>query len=261
MYPCVVDGLRAGCRLGHLDLFYGPQTLETLRATLDQALSLAPDRLAIFGYAHVPWFKKHQTMIDEAWLPDPVARLDQAQMAAARIVEAGYAAIGIDHFALPGDSLARAAAEGRLRRNFQGYADEACETLIGLGPSAVSRYRQGYAQNTTATPTYVRAVKDGQLPVARGIAFDEDDLMRGWVIERLMCEFGFSVSALTEPRSGRAQLVAKAEELSRDDMPAMLRREGDRFVVPDTARAYVRVVAAEFDRYLTGGTARHSLAV
>ena len=261
----VVEGLRArGIGSVNLDLLYGlpHQTLATLRSTLDQALSLTPDRLAIFGYAHVPWFKKHQTMIDEEWLPDPAARLDQARMAAACIVEAGYAAIGIDHFARPTDSLARAAVEGRLRRNFQGYSDEACETLIGLGPSSVSRYRQGYAQNTTATPTYVRSVKDGQLPVARGIAFDEDDLIRGWVIERLMCDFGFSVSALTELHGPAARpLVAKAEELSRTVMPTMLCRKGDCFVVPDAARTYVRVVAAEFDRYLAGGTARHSLAV
>lgn len=261
----VVEGLRSrGVRSVNLDLLYGlpHQTMSSLSRTVDRALSMRPDRMAMFGYAHVPWFKKHQMMIDEAALPGPEERLEQAAMAARRIVDAGYVAIGIDHFALPGDSLAEAAREGRLRRNFQGYTDDDIETLVGIGPSAVSRYRQGHAQNTTATAAYAREIDAGRLPVVRGVAFDDDDLVRGWVIERLMCDFSFSTSELGRRFAGKAgPIVARARHLSRPGASGLLVRSGDRFVVPERARAYVRVVAAEFDRYLGNGAARHSLAV
>jgi oxygen-independent coproporphyrinogen-3 oxidase len=123
----VVEAVRArGVASVNLDLLYGlpHQTLESVAATVAQALTLAPDRLALFGYAHVPWFKKHQTMIDEAWLPDSAARLAQSQLAARMIVEAGYEALGLDHFAMPTDALAIAARGGEIRRNFQGYTED-----------------------------------------------------------------------------------------------------------------------------------------
>ncbi|TIT93889.1 MAG: oxygen-independent coproporphyrinogen III oxidase, partial [Mesorhizobium sp.] len=197
----IVDAVRArGVTSVNLDLLYGlpHQTLESVAATVAQALTLTPDRLALFGYAHVPWFKKHQTMIDEAWLPDSAARLAQSQLAARLIVDAGYEALGLDHFAKPQDSLAVAAHGGKIRRNFQGYTEDRCETLIGLGPSSISRYRQGYAQNIVATGEYERAVDSGQLAIARGIKLSVDDQARGWVIERLMCQFAFSAVDLVD---------------------------------------------------------------
>jgi oxygen-independent coproporphyrinogen-3 oxidase len=175
--------------------------------------------------------------------------------------EAGYAAIGIDHFALPGDSLAAAAQAGRLHRNFQGYTDERCETLIGLGPSSISRFRQGYAQSTTASGEYEKLVLAGVLPVARGIAFSADDVARAWLIERLMCDFGFAVDDLVAgfPECGQS-LVMDAIRLAKAE-PEKLRLEGDRFVVPAAQRPLVRAVAARFDAYLKTGAARHSAAV
>ncbi|MCO5063289.1 MAG: oxygen-independent coproporphyrinogen III oxidase [Rhizobiaceae bacterium] len=259
----VVHGLRAhGIASINLDLLYGlpHQTLDTLAATLDQALSLRPDRIALFGYAHVPWFKKHQTMIDETVLPNGPQRLEQSLVAAARIAADGYTRIGIDHFALPQDSLARAAREGRLRRNFQGYTDDSCETLIGLGPSSVSRYRQGYAQNTVSTSEYGRIVSAGELAAQRGIALSTDDRVRGWTIERLMCDFAFDSRALTERFGASAMAVlAEAAVLSQNSPQSGLRREGDRFVIEDRMQA--RLVAAMFDPYFTKGNARHSAAV
>jgi len=260
----VVEGLRVrGVRSLNLDLLYGlpHQTVESVEATVAQALTLRPDRIALFGYAHVPWFKKHQTMIDEAWLPDGAARLEQSQAAARLIAEAGYAAIGIDHFALPGDSLTAALRKGRLRRNFQGYTDDPCETLVGLGPSSISRYRQGHAQNVPATGEYQRLVETGRLAIARGIEFGTDDLARGWLIERLMCDFGFA-PAEGQALHGRAfaPLLAEAALLAQAE-PAMLCARGDRYEVPEGARPYVRTVAARFDAYLARGAARHSLAV
>ena len=261
----VVDGLRArGVGSVNLDLLYGlpHQTLETLRATLDQALSLAPDRLAIFGYAHVPWFKKHQTMIDEAWLPDPVARLDQAQMAAARIVEAGYAAIGIDHFARPEDSLARAADEGRLRRNFQGYTDDPCEVLIGLGASSIGRLPQGYVQNIAATGNYMATVERGELPVAKGIVLSEDDSMRARVIEWLMCEFAFSAARLREAFGAMAEtIIEEADARVAADTHGFFRKQCERYVITPEGQPFARTIASWFDAYLGRGKARHSSGV
>ena len=168
----VVDGVRSrGVESVNLDLLYGlpHQTRESVSSTVAQALTLEPDRIALFGYAHVPWFKKHQTMIDEAWLPGPVERFEQSQLAARAIVDKGYEAIGLDHFAKPGDALAVASRSGRLHRNFQGYTEDRCETLIGLGPSSISQFRQGYAQNMPSTAEYGRMVAGGGLAAIRGI--------------------------------------------------------------------------------------------
>jgi len=261
----IVDAVRArGVLSVNLDLLYGlpHQTCESVAATVSQALTLAPDRLALFGYAHVPWFKKHQTMIDDAWLPDPAARLSQSQLAARLIGDAGYEALGLDHFAKPGDSLAVAAHAGKIRRNFQGYTEDQCETLIGLGPSAISRYRQGYAQNIVATGEYEKAVESGQIAIARGIELGDDDLARGWVIERLMCNFAFSAIELVERFGNIGQtLLCEASRLTLSNTGHFLRLEGENFVVPQESRSLVRLVAAKFDKYLRNGTARHSPAV
>ncbi|ETA71291.1 MULTISPECIES: oxygen-independent coproporphyrinogen III oxidase [Mesorhizobium] len=261
----VVDAVRArGVNSVNLDLLYGlpHQTLESVARTVAQALTLRPDRLALFGYAHVPWFKKHQTMIDEAWLPDSAGRLAQSQIAARLIVDAGYEALGLDHFAKPDDTLAISARTGKIRRNFQGYTEDNCETLIGLGPSAISRYRQGYAQNIVATGAYEKVVDFGQLAVARGVELSVDDLARGWIIERLMCHFAFSAIELVERFGDVGQrLLAMASRLAVGGGGLLLRLDGENFVVPKDSRPLVRTVAAKFDKYLEAGTARHSVAV
>ncbi|MBZ9881108.1 oxygen-independent coproporphyrinogen III oxidase [Mesorhizobium sp. CA10] len=261
----IVDAVRArGVLSVNLDLLYGlpHQTCESVATTVTQALTLAPDRLALFGYAHVPWFKKHQTMIDEAWLPDSTARLAQSQLAARLIVDAGYEALGLDHFARPQDMLAVAARAGKIRRNFQGYTEDQCETLIGLGPSSISRFRQGHAQNIVATGEYEKVVNSGRLAIARGIEFSLDDLARGWVIERLMCSFAFSAMELIERFGAVGQtLLCEASRLAISGGGQHLRLDGENFVVPEESRPFVRSVAAKFDKYLDNGTGRHSLAV
>ncbi|TPJ27249.1 oxygen-independent coproporphyrinogen III oxidase [Mesorhizobium sp. B2-7-2] len=261
----IVDAVRArGVLSVNLDLLYGlpHQTCESVAATVAEALTLAPDRLALFGYAHVPWFKKHQTMIDEAWLPDSTARLAQSQLAARLIVDAGYEALGLDHFARPQDMLAVAARAGRIRRNFQGYTEDQCETLIGLGPSSISRYRQGHAQNIVATGEYEKVVNSGRLAIARGVEFSLDDLARGWIIERLMCNFTFSAAELVKRFGAVGQtLLCEASRLAVGGAGQLLRLDGENFVVPEESRPFVRTVAAKFDKYLNNGTGRHSLAV
>lgn len=260
----VVDGLRArGVPSVNLDVLYGlpHQTLESVEATIRKVLSLRTDRIALFGYAHVPWFKKHQKMIDEAALPNSEQRLAQSLAAASIIAEEGYDVIGLDHFALPQDSLAVTARNGTLRRNFQGYTDDDCETLIGLGPSSISRFRQGYAQNVPATAEYQRRVDAGTLAVARGVAFTDDDVMRGWVIERLMCDFRFSATEALEKFGSAARAVlAEAALVAQEDDPLLV-RDGDFYMVPQMQRPLVRLAAARFDRYFSTGAARHSAAV
>ncbi|TGQ64687.1 oxygen-independent coproporphyrinogen III oxidase [Mesorhizobium sp. M00.F.Ca.ET.186.01.1.1] len=261
----VVDGVRSrGVESVNLDLLYGlpHQTRESVLSTVIQALTLEPDRIALFGYAHVPWFKKHQTMIDEAWLPGPEERFAQSQLAARAILDQGYEAIGLDHFAKPNDALALAAHSGTLHRNFQGYTEDRCETLIGLGPSSISQFRQGYAQNMPSTAGYGRMVADGGLALVRGIALSTDDRARGWVIERLMCDFGFSAIDLVERfgEPGRG-LLGKASSIALLDPARLLELHGDYFVVPLESRPFVRSVAAKFDKYFETAKARHSVAV
>ncbi|MBL8583473.1 MAG: oxygen-independent coproporphyrinogen III oxidase [Rhizobiaceae bacterium] len=248
----------------NLDVLYGlpHQTEATLTRTLEQVLTLSPDRIALFGYAHVPWFKKHQTMIDEAALPDIAARYGQAQLAARLVQAAGYVPVGLDHFSKPSDGLAQACVEGRLRRNFQGYTVDEADALIGLGASAVGRLPQGYVQNLSATGQYERALVEGGLAVARGIGFTPEDRARSFVIERLMCDFGFSGVELRD-RFGPAGkvILREAQDLAAMDEDGLFLRQGDNFVVPQEARPFVRNVAARFDTYLRNGQARHSQAI
>ncbi|MER9442268.1 oxygen-independent coproporphyrinogen III oxidase [Mesorhizobium sp. M0340] len=261
----VVDGVRSrGVESVNLDLLYGlpHQTRESIASTVAQALTLEPDRIALLGYAHVPWFKKHQTMIDEAWLPGPAERFAQSQLAACLMLNAGYETVGMDHFAKPNDALAVAARTGTLHRNFQGYTEDHCETLIGLGPSSISQFREGYAQNLPSTAEYGRMVAEGGLAAVRGIALSEDDRVRGWIIERLMCDFAFSAIELVR-RFGEAgqRHLLKASSTALHGPARLLELDGDRFVVPAESRPFVRSIAAKFDRYFETGTARHSVTV
>ncbi|WP_411036670.1 oxygen-independent coproporphyrinogen III oxidase [Shinella sp. BYT-45] len=261
----VVEAARArGVRSVNCDILYGLpyQTMETLAETVRAVVSLSPDRIALFGYAHVPWMKKHQTMIDEAALPGVVARFAQMNMAAEMLVAAGYEGIGIDHFALPGDRLAMAARNGSLRRNFQGYTDDQADALIGLGASAIGQLPQGYFQNMPATGEYLRRVEEGGLAVVRGYALTGEDRARAWVIEKVMCDFGFSFAELAARHPAFAGAVrAEAGGFAALDRDGLCRIEGERFLLTATGRPFARTVAAVFDAHLASGRGRHSIAV
>lgn len=261
----VVDGARLrGVASVNLDLLYGlpHQTCDSVEETMRQALTLGPDRIALFGYAHVPWLKKHQTMIDEATLPDAAQRFEQARRAGALIVASGYEAIGLDHFALPRDSLAKAKRSGAMRRNFQGYTVDPSDTLIGLGASSIGRLPQGYIQNCTATGEYERMAAEAGLAAVRGYVLSDDDRMRAWVIERLMCDFSFSqTEMLGRFGDGAGAILDQAKLLAATDSTGQFERRGDDFTVTEGARPLVRLIAAKFDVYLGKGAARHSAAV
>jgi oxygen-independent coproporphyrinogen-3 oxidase len=241
----------AGIAALNFDLIYGLPfaTEQSCVATVEQALTLRPDRLAVFGYAHVPSFKPHQRKIDEAVLPGQAERQAQAEATARTLVAAGYRQIGLDHFAHADDSLAIAAKRRSLRRNFQGYTDDDCKTMIGLGASAIGRVAAGFVQNTTRIPDYAKRIAEGVLATARGCPVSDDDQRRAAIIEQLMCNFRAHIGGL-EP-GGLDQLEADG----------LIRRSGRTIEVADDARPLVRAVAAAFDSYLPTSAARHVTAV
>lgn len=248
----------------NIDALYGLpyQSCKTIEKTIKQVIALAPDRIALFGYAHVPWMKKHQSLIPDEALPDGTERLAQAKVASDLLAASGYVSIGIDHFARPGDGLAVAAAQGRLRRNFQGYTDDHCTTLLGLGASSIGKLAEGYFQNEVATGQYMRSVADGVLPVVRGIALTAEDRLFGDVIEHIMCNFQFSLSALRMRHGPMVQrLVNRIRHVVQEDQFGLSEFDGDVFRVSKNARAYTRIVASWFDARLNASAARYSTAV
>ncbi len=261
----VVDAVRArGVHSVNCDILYGlpHQTEVTLTETVKDILSLAPDRIALFGYAHVPWMKKHQTMIKEEVLPGLKERFAQMNLAASMLIEAGYEPVGIDHFALPSDRMAIAAREGRLRRNFQGYTDDAAEALIGLGASSIGQLPQGYVQNMPATGEYQRMADNAGLTVVRGIEVSADDRLRRRVIEEIMCRFAVDFADLCAEFGDAAEaIVLEARAFAQSNQDGICLVEGDRFVITETGRPFARTIAAVFDSYLGNGKGRHSIAV
>ncbi|MDF1791785.1 MAG: oxygen-independent coproporphyrinogen III oxidase [Thalassobaculaceae bacterium] len=254
----------AGIGSINADLMYGlpGQTADHVRRSADTVSGLGVDRVAVFGYAHVPWFKKNQSAIDVTRLPGAQARFEQAEAASEYLVAAGYVDIGIDHFARPQDSLAVAARDGRLRRNFQGYTDDPADALIGFGPSSISAYPGGYAQNIPNVKQWSDAVDAGRLSARRGIAVTEDDRLRRAIVERVLCD-------------GRVDLEAVAADFTRDpcavgdafERVAPLVADGlvrvDGWVIAATpaGRRYWRSLAACFDPELAPAKGRHSVAV
>jgi oxygen-independent coproporphyrinogen-3 oxidase len=243
----------------NIDLMYGlpRQTVGDVIRSAELAASLAPSRLALFGYAHVPWLKPHQKLIDEDTLPGATERMAQMHAAAETLEECGYIQIGLDHFAARGDDMRRAAGTGRLHRNFQGYTTDQADALIGLGASAIGRLPQGFAQNAPDIGSYARAIDAGQFAIVKGIALSPDDRLRAHVIERLMCDLAVDLDAEAEGVDFSAQLAA-VDALS--DV-GIVRRFGRHIAMTEKGRPFVRLVAAAFDAYLPKNQSRHSVAV
>ena len=260
-----VEELRlAGVAGINFDLIYGlpHQTVATLLETIRLCIDMRPDRIALFGYAHVPWMAKKQRLIDETALPGSAERLRQSQSAASALVEAGYVAIGLDHFALPNDSMAKAAKAGTLRRNFQGYTTDRAETMLGVGSTSIGRTPSGYVQNLSETGAWARSIDAGVLPVAKGVALSQDDTLRGHVIDRLMCtgEVDLDAAAL---RAGVSQnwYHIHEQELATLEADGLIARRAGRISMTKEGAPVVRVVAAVFDAYLATNIARHAVAV
>jgi oxygen-independent coproporphyrinogen-3 oxidase len=247
---------RFGVRSLNLDLIYGLplQTEASVKATARCALGLDADRIAVFGYAHVPWMKRHQRLIPDATLPSPAARFAQRRAIGDVLETAGYLPIGLDHYAKPDDAMAAAARGGTLRRSFQGYTTDAAPALIGLGASAIGSLPQGYVQNAPTSVAYMAALRDGKLATGRGVALSDDDRLRRQVIERLMCDLRADLPP---------QLLDAAAGLDRFVADGLVRLHDGVMEVTEAGRPFVRSVAAVFDAYLDRDTAapRHAQAV
>lgn len=254
------DRLReAGVSAINIDLLYGlpRQSVASARASAEAAADLMPDRLAVFGYAHVPHMMAHQRLIRDEDLPDARGRLDQADAMESALLAAGYQAIGIDHYARPEDAMARALAAGTLKRNFQGYTTDPSDTLLGLGASAISALPQGYVQAHSDVRAWGQAVEAGRLTARRGVALTPDDRLRGAMIEQIMTYLEADPAAiatghgLPEPRADLAEL----------EKAGIVVREGSRIRIAPGYRPLARLAAAAFDANLPASVARHSVSV
>jgi len=237
----------------NFDLIYGlpHQTVRSCVETVLASLAMRPDRFSVFGYAHIPSFKKHQRLIDEKVLPGAAARNEQAEAIAATLVSAGYVRIGLDHFALPEDDLARAAARGKLRRNFQGYTTDQCENLLGFGASSIGRLPQGYIQNEVPPGVYAKRVASGSLATAKGYRMTPEDRLRAHVIERLMCDFAADVSAISIFHGFHPDHLLTANDHLRSMADDGVVAVKDGVVVLNADHRFlVRAVASSFDAYL-----------
>ncbi len=257
----------AGIAALNFDLMYGlpHQSLEDVKQTASLAADIHPQRVSVFGYAHVPWMKKHQKLIDEAALPGAEERLAQAAMAERVLLLRGYRAVGMDHFALPDDPLFRYADEGRLHRNFQGYTTDQAEVLLGLGVSSIGTLPHGYVQNEKDLVAYAKELRAGRLPVARGIGLTPEDRLRRDVIQSLMCSFTVDLraQAVAHGRPGfdfsesLERLVPLADE-------GLVKVEDSKVQVTEEGKRAVRLIASCFDAYLRGrggADTRYSKAV
>ncbi len=259
-------GLYEVCRrLGfasiNIDLIYGLplQTAEGFARTIDHVVALAPDRLAIYSYAHMPWLKAHQRRIETSDLPSPRDKLRLFAIARERLLSAGYVAIGMDHFARPDDELALAAERRRLHRNFMGYTVRMGTDMVGLGITSIGEIRGSFAQNAKKMKPYYDAIERGALPVERGYVLSEDDRIRREVILRLLCNFHVDTRAIEAAFGIRFADYFRAEvaELSG---PGGAVEHGFVAVRPDSievlgdGRLFVRNIGMVFDRHL----ARHA---
>ncbi len=256
-----VERLRArGIEALNVDLVYGlpHQTGDSVAETLRQVLALRPERIAIFGYAHLPARLKHQRMIADDTLPGAIERFDQSNRLAELLLQEGFVRVGLDHFALPSDPL----ASQPVSRNFQGYTTDAAETLLGFGASAIGRLPQGYVQNAVPVADYARMIKEHGLATARGVALTDDDRIRGFVIERLMCDLQLPAAELARRfGAAAAPLLEEAEALVNADTDRLVERTADGFRVTDRGRPFVRTIASRFDSYLARGKAQHAAGV
>ncbi len=267
-FECVAAAVAALRRIGiaqvNFDLMYGLpfQTVADVERTLELTASLEPDRVAAFGYAHVPWMKAHQKMIDEAALPSAEDRLAQETAIANDMAERGYRRIGLDHYARGDDALSLALDGGSVRRNFQGYTTDQADYVLGFGASAISTLYQGYAQNHADFGNYRRAIETDGLATARGIALDDDDRRRRAIIEQLMCTLAVDLDGVGDQFDiDPSQFSDELEIVRRQFAEDLVEVEGNRIAVTEAGRPWVRVVCAVFDQYLPRNAARHSVAI
>ncbi len=251
----LIDAARAcGFHSISVDLIYGlpKQTMATIATTLDKVIAADPDRIAVYNYAHMPNLFRSQRLIMDADLPAPEVKLAMLGLCIERLCAAGYVYIGMDHFAKPGDDLALAQRQGRLQRNFQGYSTHAEAEMVALGVSAISAVGGTYSQNEKTLSAWYEGIDKGELPVARGFALNQDDLLRRALIGRLMCNFTLPYASLALPSGANfadyfSPELEKLRALERDGLVVL---GPDALDVTPRGRLLIRNVCMLFDRYL-----------
>ncbi|MEX0327586.1 MAG: oxygen-independent coproporphyrinogen III oxidase [Ruegeria sp.] len=247
-----VEMIRArGIASLNADILYGlpHQTRSRMTESVQKLLSLSPDRVALYGYAHVPWMAKRQQMIPSDVLPTPEQRLTLFETARRLFMWDNYAEIGIDHFATQDDGLTHAQRTGRLKRNFQGYTDDQAPVLIGLGASSISRFPQGYAQNAPATSAHTKAIRDGHFSTARGHLFKDQDILNARLIEALMCDFRISSAEILRDHAISSSDLRRMFDAANLAFDGLLHVSDDGLFIPPEARALTRMIARSFDAY------------
>ncbi len=244
-----------GYRSISVDLIYGLpyQTEVSFNHTLEQVLSLRPDRLAVFSYAHVPWMKPAQKILErDQALPSPEQKLRLFALALGKLTAAGYVHIGMDHFARADDELARALRDGTLQRNFQGYSTRAGASIHAFGMSSISQTGRSYRQNTRELPAYRQTLARGRLPIERGLLLTEEDLRRRRIIMGLMCERRLDFVSLSAELGLDFASTYAAELASLDDLVAdgLVRRLPGGVELTSAGVLLVRIVASRFDAHL-----------
>ncbi len=248
----VIEMIRArGVPSLNADILYGlpHQTKARMTESVQKLLSLSPDRVALYGYAHVPWMAKRQQLIPSDALPTPEQRLDLFDTARNLFLWDDYAEIGIDHFATKDDGLTHALNAGRLKRNFQGYTDDQAEVLIGVGASSISRFPQGYAQNAPATSVHTKAVREGGFSTSRGHMFKGQDTLRARLIEALMCDFRIDTAEILRDHDITAADLAAMYKRANEAFDGLLQVTDDGLFIPPEARSLTRMIARSFDAY------------
>ena len=248
-----VDMARAkGINSINMDLIYGLpyQTLESFKATLDKALALSPDRLAVFNYAHVPWIKKSMRKFDETTLPSPKTKLEILKYTAEFFIKNGYKMIGMDHFAKPGDELFGALANGTLHRNFQGYTTKGGADLIGIGLTSIGEGQRYYAQNFKDMDEYETALDSGVLPYYKGIYLNDDDLIRKAVIMSLMSNFALDIKAVEAKFDIKFFEYFKEDLEELENLSEFVTITPEKISVNETGTLIIRNIAMCFDAYL-----------
>ena len=233
------------------DILYGlpHQTRGKITESVQKLLSLAPDRVALYGYAHVPWMAKRQQLIPSEALPTPEARLELYETARRLFLWDNYTEIGIDHFATRDDGLTKALHAGTLRRNFQGYTDDGADVLIGVGASSISKFPQGFAQNAPATGAHTAKIREGRFSISRGHAFKGEDRVRARMIEALMCGFRIDSAEIRAMFGVSQTWLNEAYAAAGRAFDGLLQISDEGLAIPEDARPLTRMIARTFDAY------------
>lgn len=251
-----------GVRSLNADILYGlpHQTRPRIADSVQKLLTLSPDRVALYGYAHVPWMSRRQQMIPSDAMPTPEERLRLFETARELFVWDGYQEIGIDHFARPQDSMAIAQRSGHLRRNFQGYTADTAPILIGLGASSISRFPQGYAQNVSGTSDYTKSIRAHRFATHRGHAFSGEDTLRARIIEALMCDFHADRAELLRDYAVTPDRLDDLFQTAATDFAGMVRLDAKGLTILPEGKPLTRMIARTFDAY-DQSKAQHSAAI